>query len=357
MKVRKYYSKNQVEGFLKVKKELGPEAIILQTRKVRARGLKGLFTPPRVEIIAALDTRDSARANGSESGSSGQLETELKELKKMVQSLVEETAKNGSNSQGEAKSHNCWHNFLQNQDIDPVLIEDLFTSLSADPSGPGLNWASMVLALQEQFSKRLTVTPEKEYRNLVLIGPTGVGKTTTLAKLAARYALTFKEKVGLITIDHFRIGAVEQLKAYAEIIDLPLEVVVTPSDLTEALKRLEYCDRILVDTAGRSTGNLNQIDELSSYIELLQPAEIHLVISATTRWQDIRYITGSFMKLQYNRLLITKLDETVSYGAILNGAYHTSQPLVYLTDGQSVPDCLKLAREMDWAELFLGGRR
>lgn len=79
----------------------------------------------------------------------------------MVQSLVEETAKNGSNSQGEAKSHNYWHNFLQNQDIDPVLIEDLFTSLSADPNGPGLNWASMVLALQEQFSKRLTVTPEK----------------------------------------------------------------------------------------------------------------------------------------------------------------------------------------------------
>lgn len=92
-------------------------------------------------------------------------------------------------------------------------------------------------------------------------------------------------------------------------------------------------------------------------MELLLPAEIHLVISATTRWQDIRHITGSFTKLHYNRLLITKLDETLSFGAVMNCAYHSRRPLVYLTDGQSVPDCLRLAGDMDWAGLILEGRR
>lgn len=357
MKVRKYYSKNRVEGFLQVKKELGPEAIILQTRRVRQRGLKGLFMPSRVEIIAALDSRDTGRPDPPGAEKIGRLEQDLQELKKMVRKLVEEIPRGEPDPRGEPGNRSYWKNFLQKQDLDPVIIDDLLARLSSGPDGPGLNWASMVLALQEQLTRRLTVTPEKEHRILILVGPTGVGKTTTLAKLAARYALTLKERVGLITIDHFRIGAVEQLKAYAEIIDLPLEVVITPADLGGALGRLQDCERILVDTAGRSTGNLNQIDELSAYVELLLPAEIHLVISATTRWQDIRHIAGSFMKLQYNRLLVTKLDETVSYGAVLNGAYHTGLPLVYLTDGQSVPDRLRLAREMDWAEMFLGGKR
>ncbi len=355
MKVRKYYSKNQVEGFLQVRKELGPEAIILQTRKVRHPGLKGLFLPPRIEIIAALDLPESApEPPAAPSEQSGRLEKELDELKKMIQKLMERPPGETEGTRGQ-ESRTYWRNFLQKLDLDPVMADDLLTRLSSEPDGPGLNWASMVLALQEQLNRRLTVSPEKEHRILVLVGPTGVGKTTTLAKLAARYALTFKEKVGLITVDHFRIGAVEQLKAYAEIIDLPLETVIGPADLSGALERLADCDRILVDTAGRSTGSPTQIDELAEYIELLLPAEIHLVISATTRWQDIRRIAGSFSKLQYNRLLVTKLDETTSYGAVLNGAYHTNRPLVYLTDGQSVPDCLKLAREMDWAELFLGG--
>lgn len=357
MKVRKYYSKNMVEGFLKVKQELGPEAIILQTRKIRPRGLRGLFTPPRVEIIAALDSRKMERPAPA-SGEPGQMEMELKELKKMVQSLVEGSRRDGTNNKKEeVTNYDYWRSCLQRQDIAPAIIDEIFVRLSERENGSGWSREEMALVLQEQLSKRLTVTGEKEHRILVFVGPTGVGKTTTLAKLAARYALTFQERVGLITIDHFRIGAVDQLKAYAEIIDLPLEVAITPPDLTRALERLKDCERILVDTAGRSTGNLGQIDELADYIELLLPAEVHLVISATTRWQDICHITGSFAKLQYNRLLITKLDETVSYGAILNSAYYSNRPLVYLADGQSVPDCLKLAREIDWAELFLGGEK
>lgn len=359
MRVRKYYSKNQVEGFLKVKKELGPDAIILQTRKVRRRGLIGFFMPPEVETIAALDPRDNERSAHLPvgTGTGGYLEKDLVELKGMVQSLLERRPESKPAGETEPEGRGYLRDLLQEQDVDPVIIDDLFACFSEGTKGPGMDRASLIPALQEQLARQLTTTPEKECRILALIGPTGVGKTTTLAKLAARYALTFKEKVGLITIDHFRIGAVEQLKAYADIIGLPLEVAFTPKDLGGALERLENCDCILVDTAGRATGNKGQIDELSDYMDLLSPAEIHLVISATTRWQDIRQITRSFTKLHYNRLLITKLDETVSCGAVMNGAYHSGCPLVYLTDGQGVPNCLKLAGDMDFAELILGGER
>lgn len=359
MRIKKYYSKNEVEGFLKVRRELGPDAIILQTRKVRPRGLKSLFVPSRVEIIAALDRSNSfgrIREGTPEPRSAG-VESELKELKKMVELLVEESAGRGRGDGERLQGFQTWRGYLEKQDIDPVIIDDLLAPLTAKKGGAGADWSSLVWALQEELSRRLATAPEREHRILALVGPTGVGKTTTVAKLAARYALNAKERVGLVTIDHCRIGAVEQLRGYAGIIDLPLEVAVTPKDLERALQRLDNCDRILVDTGGRTTGNHHQIDELLDFVKLLLPAEIHLVISATTRWQDIRHITGAFMKLKYNRLLITKLDETLSFGAVLNGAYHSNQPLAYLTDGQSVPGCLKLAREMDWSELFLGGKQ
>jgi len=360
MKIRKYYSQDIAEGFLKVKKELGPEAIILQTRKVRQRGFKGWFAPRQVEIIAASDSQSPAPSMPGKIEKTGWMETEISELKDMVKSLVGQSPlKRPVNDHLAGGGSNCnyWRSYLQHHDVDPVIIDEMFARLAPEADENSLSREMLALLLQKQVYKRITITQEREFRTLVFIGPTGVGKTTTLAKLAARYSLNYQEKVGLITIDHFRIGAVDQLKAYAEIIDLPLEVVFTPQDLTGALTRLQDCDRIMVDTAGRATGNLTQINELSDYIDLLLPAEVHLVISATTRWQDIRFITSSFSKLHYNRLLITKLDETASYGAILNSAYYANQPLVYITNGQSVPDHLKLAREIDWAGLFWGVER
>lgn len=359
MKIRKYYSRDIAEGFLKVKKELGPEAIILQTRKVRRRGFKGWFAPRRVEIIAALDSRSPAPSMLSKTEKAGWVESEISELKDMVKSLVEQPRQRPVNDlQGGGEDQcNYWRSYLQHHDVDPAILDEMFAELAPKYEGNSVSREMLALLLQEQVCTRIPVAEEKECRTMVFIGPTGVGKTTTLAKLAARYSLNCQEKVGLITIDHFRIGAVDQLTAYAEIIDLPLEVVFTPRDLNRALTRLQDCDRILVDTAGRATGNLAQINELSDYIKVLLPAEVHLVISATTRWQDIRFIAGSFSKLHYNRLLITKLDETASYGAILNGAYYANQPLVYITNGQSVPDHLKLAREMDWTGLYWGAER
>ncbi|NMA91944.1 MAG: flagellar biosynthesis protein FlhF [Firmicutes bacterium] len=360
MKIRKYYARDVAEGFLKVKKELGSEAIILQTRKVRRRGLKGWFMPRQVEIIAALGSRSPERLGKGDIENQRRVEAEISELKVMVQSLVEEPRRRetekGQQEDG-GSENDYWRNYLQHHDVDPVIIDEIFGRLASRLKGNSVSREMLPILLREEVTVGIPVAEERADRTVVFIGPTGVGKTTTLAKLAARYALNYGEKVGLVTIDHYRIGAVDQLRAYAEIIDLPLEVAYSPRDLSRALVRLQDCDRILVDTAGRATGNQAQVGELADYIEVLLPAEVHLVISATTRWQDIRFITGSFSKLHYNRLLITKLDETTSYGAVLNGAYYVNQPLVYITDGQGVPDDLKLAREMDFAGLFWGGER
>lgn len=359
MKIRKYYAKDLQEGMHIIKKDLGSEAIILHSRKVRQPGIKGLFAPKQMEIVAAVDPKKTGESawgdNGGGRGNDNFLYQELLELKGMVHKLSLQTPADHINGQVD-ESMAYWKNRLEDHDIDPSLIHELFEEIRVNLEGEvKLNKEILGMILQKKIAAKIKCVEEKAFRYQIFIGPTGVGKTTTLAKVAARYSIYQKEKVGLITIDHYRIGAVEQLRTYAEIVDLPLEVVMMPDDLEAAKKRLEGCDRILVDTAGRGTGNTMQIKELAAYINAFSPAEIFLVISAMTRWQDIRYITESFRQLKYNRLIVTKLDETKAAGAILNGIYTTGLPLVYITDGQNVPDDLQVARDVDITALFTGG--
>ena len=356
MKIRKYYAKDLQEGMHIIKKDLGSEAIILHNRRVKQKGFKGLFAPRQMEIIAAVDAKKNA---GAENGPARmapavdpRLYKELAELKGMVNKLVLQNPA-GADGKGN-ETFDYWRKKLTAHDVDPSLIQQLFNEVQESLEGEvKLNKEIMGMLLQKRINEKIKCVEEKAFRYQVFIGPTGVGKTTTLAKIAARYSLFQKEKVGLITIDHYRIGAVEQLRTYAEIVDVPLEVVMMPDDLEGARKRLEHCDRILIDTAGRGTGNTMQIKELGTYINSFTPAEVFLVMSATTRWQDIRYIVESFSQLKYNRLIITKMDETKSAGAVINSVYASGLPLVYITNGQNVPDDLQVARDVDIPALFL----
>jgi flagellar biosynthesis protein FlhF len=283
---------------------------------------------------------------------------ELSELKNVVSELSAVSAvddHNGSKAMviPKKKSINYWRNYLEHHDLDPNLLEEIFSEAETDAAVPGrMSHSRMAEILREKAARKVSCISGCSSRSQIFIGPTGVGKTTTLAKLAARFALENQEKVGLITIDHYRIGAVDQLRTYAEIMDLPLEVVLAPGDLFKVMMRLENCDRILIDTAGRSTGSDDQLNDLVPYIDMLLPADIHLVISATTRRQDVLYIAERFRRLKYNRLVITKLDETNAYGNLLNSYYYTKTPLIYLTDGQRVPEDIKPASEVDLAGML-----
>ena len=366
MKVRKYIAGDMKEALAKVKQELGPEAVILHSRNVRKKGLRGLFTPRRVEIIAARDERREKPPAGSvflkkvleKDQQISVMAKEIDELKSAVSELsVFSAAEEGAQAKTavvtKKKSVSYWRQYLEHHDLDPHLLEEIISEAEAEATGPGrLSHSRMAEILREKAARKVSCISGATERSQIFIGPTGVGKTTTLAKLAARFALEDNEKVGLITIDHYRIGAVDQLRTYAEIMDLPLCVVLAPGDLFKAMLKLEHCDRILVDTAGRSTGSDGQLSELSAYIDMLLPADVHLVLSATTRRQDVLYIAERFKRLKYNRLIITKIDETNAYGNLLNGYYYTKAPLVYLTDGQKVPEDIKAAGEVDLAGML-----
>ena len=248
-----------------------------------------------------------------------------------------------------------WQQRLEGQDLDPFLVGELLGEIAENLQGEiKLPDKIINLILRKGLRQRLKTAPEKGAAIQVFVGPTGVGKSTTLAKLAARYALYQGEKVGIITIDHYRIGAIEQMRTYSDITGLPLEVVMSPKELRSAVEKFSGCQRILIDTAGRSSRNLPHIQELAGYIQKLPPCEIFLVISATTKRQDLQLISENFRLLAYNRIIYTKLDETSSYGILLNGSYMTDTPVIYMTNGQSVPDDICLADIETMSSLILG---
>jgi flagellar biosynthesis protein FlhF len=190
-------------------------------------------------------------------------------------------------------------------------------------------------------------------RLVALVGPTGVGKTTTIAKLAANYRLKEKHNVGLITVDTYRIAAVEQLRTYADIIDLPMQVVSTPREMREAVRRLESLDLILMDTAGRSPRDEIKIQELKSFLTEAAADEVHLVLSSVAGARTLEQTTERFASVGTTALILTKLDEATGLGNLLPLLRTSQLPLSYLTNGQNVPDDIETADTGRLARLVL----
>jgi flagellar biosynthesis protein FlhF len=197
---------------------------------------------------------------------------------------------------------------------------------------------------------------------VALVGPTGVGKTTTIAKLAAHFKLRENKRVGMITIDTYRIAAVEQLRAYADILRVPLEIVLTPAEMTAALERMADMDLVLIDTSGRSQRDVNRIGELKSFLDAARQAggegsdgalEVHLVLSCTGHPAQLVDVAEKFASLGVRRVVFTKLDEAVGLGVILNVIRKLNLQLSYLTTGQDVPDDIEVGHRRRIAELVL----
>lgn len=194
---------------------------------------------------------------------------------------------------------------------------------------------------------------------MMLVGPTGVGKTTTLAKLAARYSymLEKKYKVGIVTLDTYRIAAVEQLMQYAKMMRLGIEAVVDPPEFVSAINSLRHCDYILIDTVGSSQHDKDKIDKLREFItqDFHTSIDVNLVISANTKLEDLKEIYESFSVLDINTFILTKLDETKGFGNIFSIIYETKKPVNYFSVGQEVPDDLMLASSDFLVECLLNG--
>jgi flagellar biosynthesis protein FlhF len=198
-------------------------------------------------------------------------------------------------------------------------------------------------------------TEDGRPRTIALIGPTGVGKTTTVAKLAATFKLRQKKKVGLVTLDTYRIAAVEQLKTYAQILSLPMHVAMSPAELVAALDKCKECDVVLIDTAGRSQKDDPRLDQLSAFLAAANPHEVHLVLSSTCTQPVLLHTIERFSRVRADKMIFTKLDEAVTYGVMASVARRVGKQLSYVTTGQEVPHQIEPGRSSRIAELVLGG--
>lgn len=214
--------------------------------------------------------------------------------------------------------------------------------------------------LAEQLEKLLPTTgPIKRTKAkgphvVALIGPTGVGKTTTIAKLAANLKLREKHRIGLITLDTYRIAAVDQLKKYADIIGSPLRVVGNAEDLVDALTAMQDCDFVLIDTAGRSPNDTMKLNELKSLLAVAEPDEVHLVLSTTASESCIELAIARFSEVRADKIIFTKLDEAAHVGVVLNVVRKVNKSLSYVTTGQDVPDDIEVGKGRRLAQLILG---
>jgi flagellar biosynthesis protein FlhF len=249
---------------------------------------------------------------------------------------------------------------LSDQELDPLLIEQLCSTISqaAAASEQALTEDSVMEAARQQLMSLFTVGESNSLRTDTrvahFVGPTGVGKTTTIAKLAAEQVLKYHRKVGFITSDTYRIAAVEQLKTYATILNVPLEVVFSPQDLSKAFESLKDRDIIFMDTAGRNFRNEMYVSELNTLLQYKGKSETYLVLSLTTKYKDMKAITENFSKFKLDKVLFTKMDETNSYGAVINLVHDFKLQLSYVGNGQSVPDDINLLAEEQIIDLILG---
>ncbi len=385
MKVKRFVAFSMPEAMQKIKADLGLDAVILHTRQFRQGGWLGFFGKKMVEVTAAIDeaqpSKPTAISAVSSEGSTvaevsagadnvnrdmddrlSHLQAEMKETKALMKQMLDAVEPmQTADPVLPPSAKRLWRRLTENEvdpDLAAELLNNILTRSSATETEPQpddleqrLNAEILTLMQKAQISSS---TSHGHPTIISLIGPTGVGKTTTIAKLAARSALVERQKVGLVTIDTYRIAAVEQLKTYGRILGLPVEVVFTPDEMKETLARMQDLDCIYIDTAGRSHRNLDQMSELCSFHEAAKPDLTYLVLSTTTKYRDLMEIIASYEVLHPQGLVFTKLDETESYGAVFNVVTLLQKQLAYITYGQDVPDDIDAFDPSYLTELIMG---
>jgi len=401
MQVKKYVAPTYAEALILAKNELGTDAVIVDSRKVRVGGIFGLFGKEMTELTVAADERpappraakpaaarppaapapaDPARpvavaaspaapspraaavpapAAQAAPAAAGvplapefaALRREMADLKQAVTRLVENRPDPAALMELKGYARKVYEQLLE-----AGVEEGLALSISRKVGAHATKGRALLRAeLLRLLGPGAPIQAGPGQRRVVaLVGPTGVGKTTTLAKLAAHFALERGLKVELITADTFRIAAVDQLRTYADILSIPLYTVERPLDVAQALEETAGADLVLIDTGGRSHKDDERMAELQDLLAAARPDEIHLVFALNTNPRDADRMLERYLPLGVNRLLFTKVDETSAPGLLLNIRLRSDLPVSYITDGQSVPDDLRPADAVDYSRLFMG---
>ncbi len=369
MIIKRYIANTAQEAMTQVKTDLGSDAVILNTRRIRKKGITGWFSKSLVEVTAAIDedirmpfeNQQPKQVNGTEKLYDS---NDLTHIEKKVDAMGEIMEKLLTELQHKPKVATT-DSFDNKQEYYELLIKnEVCQEYAAQIVDKALEMGNRKsLDLTQCFEEVILdclgsakpIEDSSAQRRIILfVGPTGVGKTTTLAKLAAVFSIEKNKKVGLITADTYRIAAVDQLRVYAEILEIPMSVIYSPSDITEALEEQSDRDIVLIDTAGKSIKDDNHEKEIKEIIDLGNIDEIYLVISGNTGQQSCANIIDSYNFLPEYKLIFTKLDEVTTYGAILNCCIKSKMPLSYITTGQNVPADIEIADTGRIKDLLIG---
>ncbi|MBI4610323.1 MAG: hypothetical protein HY726_15090 [Candidatus Rokubacteria bacterium] len=360
MLLKRFEAASVPEALAAVRRELGEDAVLLHTKTLPPAGLGRLFGRPRVEVLAALDgavphvvpPARAARA-GAAQANPARLPAGLKEFDAGGTGALAGRKAAADHIRFPAPLQVFYHRLCE-QDVSDATAQTFLRTLQR--KGGKVTAAATTRLLAD----RLPVAPSRWDRagrralRIAFVGPTGAGKTTTMAKVAATAQLTHGRKIGLVTMDTYRIGAIPQLKVYADLLKSPLQVVTEPDEMDRALAALDSQDLVFIDTIGRSPLG-SSVDKLVPFLDAAHADEVHLVLPATTRSVDLLGAAKGFARLRPNRLCFTKLDETSHYGGILSVSHATALPLTWLGIGQEVPDDLEEARPERIATAIVSG--
>lgn len=416
MIIKKFQGKTESEAVEAAKKELGENVVIMNVRQVKPKGFFALFKAKQTEVTVALEEESappkrqaspgttvqsgaqvqqakqqvSAPMDESKNGIvSGQssiekkldslqtlLESQLKQNESIEKPAEKETSadlaekQNAVESEGEKGADSEQEKFIRllyNTMIENEVAEKYVNQILEDVDKnrkPNMPFDYLLANIYQKiilkFGKSEGILPaEKGPRVVLFIGPTGVGKTTTIAKIASNFSMEQKKKVALLTADTYRIAATEQLRTYAQILEVPFRVVYTAEETKAAVESFQDYDYIFVDTAGHSHRNeemLARIKENLDVVEEIAQTQVFLVLSATTKYRDLLKIVDNYKQITDYQLIFTKLDETTTVGNLLNVKLHVDTPIAYITCGQNVPNDIEQFNPQKTVKQLLGGK-
>ena len=406
MIIKKFQAKTENDAVEAAKKELGSAVVIMNVRKVKRKGPFGFLLPQLTEVTVALEEESEQKVQSLRKNTDSQNGNAVK---------AEKTAESRHVAEGELQGQKNFERQLENSMIEEKLdslhslleqqlkkpeeeteeapeeeikedemsrfiklvyntmldneVDEKYANLIIDEmeknNKPGTPFdhalADVYQKMILKFGNSQELTESQKGPKVVLfIGPTGVGKTTTIAKIAAEYQLDKKKKVALLTADTYRIAAAEQLRTYAGILEVPFRVIYSAEEISQAVRDFQDYDYIMVDTAGHAHQNEDQREIIKGLIHAadgLTDTDVFLVLSATTKYNDLKKIVDAYREVTDYRLIFTKLDETEERGNMFNIRLYTGAEICYVTCGQNVPDDLESFNPQKTVKLLLGGRK
>ena len=410
MIIKKFTAKTEKEATENAKQELGEGVVVMNVREVKAKGFLSFLKPHMIEVTVALEEESEkytaavsainnviASSQAAEpaptptpapapapapvppaTGETARKESSaIEEKLDSLQSLLEQQLqkpeedkedKNDKSNEKEEETEidkfiKLLHNTMLDNEVDEQYAKDIIDEIGQinKPNMPfDYALANIYQKMILKFGMPSCITPaESGIKMVFFVGPTGVGKTTTIAKIASIFRVDQKKKVALLTADTYRIAAAEQLRTYANILEVPFRIIYTVEEIERAMEDFRDYDYILIDTAGHSHQNHTQKESMSNLIHSVDEKiekEVYLVLSATTKYRDLISIADSYKEMTDYKLIFTKLDETTTLGNLLNLRLYTNAELSYVTYGQNVPDDIEEFNPQSTVKQLLGGK-